>query len=145
VAVRLATAAVLTLVAVAPVWAADDAVYGPTAPRLQPGAPPYHLAVGGLDGTLGRGDLGADDPTPRLVAQTSGAPATAGTTATAPDEPEESASALNQKLTNPVSTLWSLSNQFNNFKLENGHWNNNWNFRWCSRSGLERIYTWDLQ
>jgi hypothetical protein len=28
-----------------------------------------------------------------------------------------------------VSTLWSLENQFNNFKLENGHWNNNWNFQ----------------
>ena len=42
---------------------------------------------------------------------------------------EESASELNRKLTNPVSTLWSLSNQFNNFKLENSHWNNNWNFQ----------------
>jgi len=46
-----------------------------------------------------------------------------------PDGPEESASELNRKLTNPVSTLWSLSNQFNNFRLENGHWNNNWNFQ----------------
>ena len=36
---------------------------------------------------------------------------------------------LNRKLTNPVSTIWSLSNQFNNFKLENGRWNNNWNFQ----------------
>jgi hypothetical protein len=27
---------------------------------------------------------------------------------------------LNRKLTNPVSTLSSLSNQFNNYKLENG-------------------------
>jgi hypothetical protein len=36
---------------------------------------------------------------------------------------------LNRKLTNPVSTLWSLSNQFNNFRLANGHWNNNWLFQ----------------
>src|SRR5215469_14996582 len=42
---------------------------------------------------------------------------------------EESASELNRKLTNPVSDLWSISNQFNNFKLANGHWNNNWNFQ----------------
>jgi hypothetical protein len=97
--------------------------------QAQTDALPYHLDVGGLDGRLGRGDLGADDPTPRLVAQTSGAPATAGATTTEPEGPEESASALNRKLTNPVSDLWSITNEFNNFKLENGHWNNNWNFQ----------------
>jgi hypothetical protein len=42
---------------------------------------------------------------------------------------DASASELNQQLTNPVSTLWSLSNQFNNFELNNGHWINNWNFQ----------------
>jgi hypothetical protein len=42
---------------------------------------------------------------------------------------EESASELNRKLTNPVSDLWSISNQFNNFELNNGQWNNNWNFQ----------------
>src|SRR5215472_12335361 len=42
---------------------------------------------------------------------------------------EGSASELNRKLTNPVGTLWSISNQFNNFELNNGHWNNNWNFQ----------------
>lgn len=42
---------------------------------------------------------------------------------------EESASDLNRKLTNPVSSIWSISNQFNNFELNNGHWNNNWNFQ----------------
>jgi hypothetical protein len=40
-----------------------------------------------------------------------------------------SASELNQQLSNPVSSLWSISNQFNNFELNNGHWNNNWNFQ----------------
>ena len=40
-----------------------------------------------------------------------------------------SASELNRQLTNPVSTTWYLSNQFNNFELNNGHWNNNWNFQ----------------
>ena len=42
---------------------------------------------------------------------------------------EESESDLNRKLTNPVSDLWSISNQFNNFELNNGQWNNNWNFQ----------------
>jgi len=42
---------------------------------------------------------------------------------------DESASELNRKLTNPVSSIWSISNQFNNFELNNGQWNNNWNFQ----------------
>ena len=36
-----------------------------------------------------------------------------------------SASELNRELSNPVSSTWSISNQFNNFELNNGHWNNN--------------------
>src|SRR6516162_11429743 len=50
-------------------------------------------------------------------------------TGTSTDEGEESASELNRKLTNPVSDIWSISNQFNNFELNNGQWNNNWNFQ----------------
>ena len=42
---------------------------------------------------------------------------------------EESASELNRKLTNPVSSIWSIESQFNNFELNNGQWNNNWNFQ----------------
>ncbi len=42
---------------------------------------------------------------------------------------EPSASELNRQLTNPVSSIWWISNQFNNFELNNGHWNNNWNFQ----------------
>jgi hypothetical protein len=42
---------------------------------------------------------------------------------------EESASELNRQLTNPVSSIWSIANQFNNFELNNGQWNNNWNFQ----------------
>src|SRR5215510_13107203 len=41
----------------------------------------------------------------------------------------ESASDLNRKLSNPVSSVWSIESQFNNFLLNNGHWNNNWNFQ----------------
>ena len=42
---------------------------------------------------------------------------------------EPDASELNRELTNPVSSLWSIANQFNNFELNNGQWNNNWNFQ----------------
>jgi hypothetical protein len=54
-----------------------------------------------------------------------------GAVAQVPEAPDggESASQLNQQLSNPVSSLWSISNQFNNFELNNGHWNNNWNFQ----------------
>src|SRR5262245_19789472 len=41
----------------------------------------------------------------------------------------ESASDLNRKLTNPVSSIWSIESQFNNFELNNGQWSNNWNFQ----------------
>ena len=50
-------------------------------------------------------------------------------TGSSTEEGEESASELNRKLTNPVSDIWSTSNQFNNFELNNGQWNNNWNFQ----------------
>jgi hypothetical protein len=42
---------------------------------------------------------------------------------------EPDSSELNRELTNPVSSLWSISNQFNNFELNNGQWNNNWLFQ----------------
>jgi hypothetical protein len=42
---------------------------------------------------------------------------------------EPSASELNRQLTNPVSSIWSIANQFNNFELNNGQWSNNWNFQ----------------
>ena len=42
---------------------------------------------------------------------------------------EPSASELNRQLTNPVSSIWSVSNQFNNFELNNRQWNNNWDFQ----------------
>ena len=54
-----------------------------------------------------------------------------GAVAQVPQDPAEGASAseLNRKLTNPVSDIWSISNQFNNFELNDGQWNNNWNFQ----------------
>ena len=55
---------------------------------------------------------------------------------------EPSASELNRQLTNPVSSLWSISNQFNNFELNNGQWNNNWNFQPVLPVGLTK--DWNL-
>jgi len=54
-----------------------------------------------------------------------------GAAAQIPQDPAEGASAseLNRKLTNPVSDIWSIESQFNNFELNNGQWNNNWNFQ----------------
>jgi hypothetical protein len=49
-----------------------------------------------------------------------------------------SASELNKELSNPVSSLWSISNQFNSFELNNGHWNNNWNFQSVLPIGLTK-------
>ena len=54
----------------------------------------------------------------------------------------EDASELNRELTNPVSSLWSIANQFNNFELNNGHWNNNWNFQPVLPVGLTK--DWNL-
>jgi hypothetical protein len=62
----------------------------------------------------------------------------------APEAPAggPSASELNQQLSNPVSSLWSISNQFNNFELNNGHWNNNCNFQPVLPIGLTK--DWNL-
>jgi hypothetical protein len=55
---------------------------------------------------------------------------------------EESASELSRKLANPVSSVWSIESQFNNFELNNGQWNNNWNFQPVLPVGLTK--DWNL-
>jgi hypothetical protein len=68
--------------------------------------------------------------TPTLqVAQAAGASATPA--ATEPETPEAKAQSLteiNKQLTNPVSSLWALSFQFNNYYLTNSRWNYNLQF-----------------
>ena len=55
------------------------------------------------------------------VAQAAGAPGTAAAGAAAtPEAQRASAGELNKQLSNPVTSIWSLSFQFNNFRLENG-------------------------
>ena len=41
-----------------------------------------------------------------------------------------------------MSSIWSLPFQFNNFKLANGHWNNNWSFQPVLPVGLTK--DWNL-
>jgi len=67
-----------------------------------------------------------------------------GAVAQVPQDPAEGASAseLNRKLTNPVSDIWSIQSQFNNFELNNGHWNNNWLFQPVLPVGLTK--DWNL-
>jgi hypothetical protein len=63
-------------------------------------------------------------------AQAPAASTSAAAPSTAEPEPHQmSASDLNQQITNPVGSLWSLQSQFQNFKLSNGQWNNVWNFQ----------------
>jgi hypothetical protein len=45
------------------------------------------------------------------------------------EEKEPSLSEVNKQLTNPGSSVCSLTAQFNNFILENGHWNHNMLFQ----------------
>jgi hypothetical protein len=41
----------------------------------------------------------------------------------------ESLTEINKQLSNPVTSFWSLTFQFNNYNLENGHWNHNMQFQ----------------
>jgi hypothetical protein len=60
------------------------------------------------------------------IAQAAGTPGAHEDVAGKEDRPHEvSASELNKQLSNPVTSLWSLTLQFNNFRLENDEWNNN--------------------
>ena len=90
---------VLTMgLTIAPVAAANDLHVAPAVADMRA----YHLGVGKLDGTLGLGSSGADDSTTRMIAQAAAPPVTGSTE---PEEAEDSASELNRKLTNPVSTI----------------------------------------
>jgi hypothetical protein len=101
-----------------------------------------HTSGHGTDGEGGAYrlmDARLDYPASWRVAQA--APAT-GTQASAPGkEPEGeegSASELNRQLSNPVTSLWSLTFQFNNFRLENGEWNYNLQFQPVLPIGLTK-------
>ncbi len=69
-------------------------------------------------------------PTTAQLAQAAGASATPA--AAEPETPEAKAQSLteiNKQLTNPVSSIWALSFQFNNYYLTNRRWNYNLQFQ----------------
>ena len=113
---------------------------------LNPGAPPpYHLGVGKLDGPGDLGDFRFDEAAAGRVAQAAGAPGREG--AASHSEPQRrrglSASELNRQLSNPVTSLWSLTFQFNNYRLANDRWNDQpGNSSPCCRSSLTK--DWNL-
>jgi hypothetical protein len=127
---RFGAAVALVLAISTPSWPEDGSEDVLSGAVQNAGTPPaYHLGVGKLDGDLGRADSRGADLATGPFAQAGGVSGKAKARPAEPEPADESASELNRKLTNPVSTLWSLSNQFNNYKLENGHWSNNWNFQ----------------
>ena len=92
------------------------------------GAGAYHL----IDARLG-------DPVSWRMAQAAPAPGTSESLEGKEDEPHQiSASELSRQLTNPVTSLWSLEFQFNNYRLDNGKWNNNLLFQPVLPIGLTR-------
>jgi hypothetical protein len=96
-------------------------------------------AVDGSAGTYRLIDATLDYPAAWRLAQAAPAPGTAGgAPGREPEVHEASASELNKQLSNPVTSLWSLSFQFNNFRLENGEWNYNLQFQPVLPIGLTK-------
>ena len=84
-------------------------------------------------------DARLDYPDTWRVAQATGTPGSPpGASPSAPGAHEASASELNKQLSNPVTSLWSLAFQFNNFRLENGEWNYNLQFQPVLPIGLTK-------
>ncbi|MGH9365487.1 MAG: hypothetical protein ACRD1B_09525, partial [Thermoanaerobaculia bacterium] len=64
-----------------------------------------------------------------LLAMPAWAQAPGGTSVAEKEAPGQSATELSKQLANPVSSIWSIANQINNYELSNGRWNNNWQFQ----------------
>jgi len=78
------------------------------------------------------GDGGAGQPAPLVASVTRTVQSSASAMSAAAQETateQQEADKLAQLLANPVSNLWSLQFQFNNFELTNDRWNNNLNFQ----------------
>jgi hypothetical protein len=134
----LVTSALLALLPALPAWAQD----GPPAPLDSVEEPSGAKGVAAISQEAGGYqliDARLDFPSSWRVAQASGAPGVPATDAgKAPGANEPSASELNKQLSNPVTSLWSLGFQFNNFRLENGEWNYNLQFQPVLPIGLTK-------
>ena len=119
-------AAALAFAIAVPSWAANEFPQGiDIAPRSDEETSAYHL----LDARL-------EYPRAERVAQATGSPsASAGAKS---DSAEPSTNELNKQLANPVTSIWSLQFQFNNYRLENGEWSNNLIFQPVLPIGLTK-------
>ena len=103
---------------------------------------PFRVSDPGVDGSAGAYrliDTSLDYPAAWRLAQAAPAPgSTGGTPGRESGASEPSASELNKQLSNPVTSLWSLSFQFNNYRLENGEWNYNLQFQPVLPIGLTK-------
>jgi hypothetical protein len=81
---------------------------------------------------------------PAHVAQAAGAssPPPAAPPARDEEAQKEELTEVNKQLSNPVSTYWSLSMQFNNYQLVNNQWNSNMQFQPVLPVGLSK--DWNL-
>ena len=116
--VRTLAIVVLVIVFSTPTQAAEDSTSALNATSGDHGVPRYRLGVDNLDGNLGLADGDINDAIKTLTAQASGDPAPAEASTRETDGPEDSASELNRKLTNPVSSLWSLPKLIKGVLLE---------------------------
>ena len=103
---------------------------------------PFRLSEPAVDGAAGAYrliDASLDAPASWRLAQATPAPGTPGDApGKEPEASEASASELNKQLGNPVTSLWSLAFQFNNYRLENGEWNYNLQFQPVLPIGLTK-------
>jgi hypothetical protein len=77
-----------------------------------------------------------------LILATSALAVRAQTSEDEASHPEQTeADKLAQALANPVSNLWSLQFQFNNYNLTNDRWNYNLNFQRSCRSPSRKTGT----
>ena len=96
-------------------------------------------ASGGKAGAYQLTDTRLEYPASWRVAQAAPASGESETVEGMEDEPHVvSASELNRQLSNPVTSLWSLQFQFNNYRLENGEWNTTCCSSRCCPSALRR-------
>jgi hypothetical protein len=136
---RLAATTAL-LLSVATPLAADESW-----PFLAGVGEPAGSALVSGPGTDGQGgayrlmDTRLDYPVSWRVAQATPAPGTSESVEGVEDQPHQvSASELNRQLSNPVTSLWSLTFQFNNYRLENGEWNYSLQFQPVLPIGLTK-------
>ena len=84
-------------------------------------------------------DAHLDYPASWRLAQAAPSPGSSESAEGREGEPHQvSASELNRQLSNPVTSLWSLTFQFNNYRLDNGEWNYNLQFQPVLPIGLTK-------